>query len=62
MSPFARRIASEGAAIVISALRGDVGEEAVREINAAGGRTIFGATDVTVEAEAASLVRRDQRP
>jgi NAD(P)-dependent dehydrogenase (short-subunit alcohol dehydrogenase family) len=53
----ARRIASEGAAVVIGARREDVGEEAVREIKAAGGRTFFVATDVTVEAEAASLVR-----
>jgi len=52
----ARRVASEGAAVVIGARREDVGEEAVREIKAAGGQSIFVSTDVTVEAEAVSLV------
>lgn len=53
----ARRVSSEGAAVVIGARREDVGEEAAREIRAVGGRAIFVPTNVTVEAEAASLVR-----
>jgi NAD(P)-dependent dehydrogenase (short-subunit alcohol dehydrogenase family) len=53
----ARRVASEGAAVVIGARREDVGEEAAGEIEATGGRSHFVATDVTVEAEAVSLVR-----
>lgn len=53
----ARRVASEGAAVVVGTRREDVGERAVGEIKDAGGRAIFVPTDVTVEAEAASLVR-----
>jgi Mg-chelatase subunit ChlI len=53
----ARRVASEGAAVVTGARREDVGKEAAGEIEAAGGRSPFVATDVTVEAEAVSLVR-----
>jgi NAD(P)-dependent dehydrogenase (short-subunit alcohol dehydrogenase family) len=52
----ARRVASEGGVVVMGARREDVGEAAAREIREAGGQSVFVATDVTVEAEAAALV------
>jgi NAD(P)-dependent dehydrogenase (short-subunit alcohol dehydrogenase family) len=52
----ARRMAAEGAAVVLAGRRKDVGEEAAQDIRAGGGTALFVATDVTVEAEVAALV------
>lgn len=52
----AKRVASEGAAVVIGARREDVGNEVAASIRAAGGHAFFLATDGTVEAEVAELV------
>ncbi|MGB8254104.1 MAG: SDR family NAD(P)-dependent oxidoreductase, partial [Pseudonocardiaceae bacterium] len=53
----ARRIASEGGAVVIGARREDLGEEVAASIRAAGGQAIFLATDSTVEADVAELIQ-----
>ncbi|HEV7452233.1 MAG TPA: SDR family oxidoreductase [Pseudonocardiaceae bacterium] len=53
----AERVASEGAAVVIGARRQDVGDEVVATIRAAGGQAVFLATDGTVEADVAELIR-----
>ena len=53
----AQRVASEGAAVVIGARRENAGRQVADEITAAGGRSIFVATDVTAEAEPRALVR-----
>jgi NAD(P)-dependent dehydrogenase (short-subunit alcohol dehydrogenase family) len=53
----ARRIASEGGAVVIGARREDLGEEVTASIRAAGGQAIFLATDSTVEADVAELIQ-----
>jgi NAD(P)-dependent dehydrogenase (short-subunit alcohol dehydrogenase family) len=53
----AERLAADGAAVVIGARRKDVGAAAAAAIRAAGGQALFVATDVTVEADAAGLVR-----
>ena len=52
----ARRVAGEGAGVVLGARREEVGEEAARTIRAAGGEATFVAADVTVEEQAAALV------
>ena len=52
----ARRVASEGARVVLGARGRDAGEAAAREIGAAGGHAAFVAADVTDEAQAAGLV------
>ncbi|SDI24933.1 NAD(P)-dependent dehydrogenase, short-chain alcohol dehydrogenase family [Sinosporangium album] len=52
----ARRLAAEGAAVVLGARRKDVGEEAAGSIRVAGGRALFVPADVSVEADAAALV------
>ncbi|MER8084839.1 SDR family NAD(P)-dependent oxidoreductase [Streptomyces sp. NPDC058316] len=52
----ARRLASEGAAVVIGARRKDIGEGAAESIRATGGRALFVPADVSVEADAAALV------
>ncbi|GII92377.1 SDR family NAD(P)-dependent oxidoreductase [Sinosporangium siamense] len=52
----ARRLAAEGAAVVLGARRKDVGEEAAEGIRAAGGQAVFVPADVSVEADAAALV------
>ncbi|MER6987501.1 glucose 1-dehydrogenase [Saccharopolyspora hirsuta] len=52
-----RRLAAEGAAVVLAARSEDVGEELAADIRAAGGRALFVPTDVTVESEVAALVR-----
>jgi NAD(P)-dependent dehydrogenase (short-subunit alcohol dehydrogenase family) len=52
----ARRAAAEGAAVVIAGRRGDVGRRAATELRDGGGRALFVATDVTVEAEVDRLV------
>ncbi|MFL6147178.1 MAG: SDR family NAD(P)-dependent oxidoreductase [Pseudonocardiaceae bacterium] len=53
----ARRVASEGAAVVIGARREDVGDEVAASIRSAGGQAIFLATDGTVEANVVELIR-----
>jgi NAD(P)-dependent dehydrogenase (short-subunit alcohol dehydrogenase family) len=52
----AARAAAEGAAVVIGGRRQDVGGRAAAELRASGGRALFVATDVTVEADVARLV------
>ncbi|MEV7416591.1 SDR family oxidoreductase [Streptomyces sp. NPDC089919] len=52
----ARRLVSEGAAVVLGARRKDVGEAAAAELRAGGGRALFVAADVAVEEDAAALV------
>lgn len=52
----AGRVAAEGGLVVMGARRKDAGEAAAGEIAAAGGRAVFVACDVTVEAQAATLV------
>jgi NAD(P)-dependent dehydrogenase (short-subunit alcohol dehydrogenase family) len=52
----ARRVAAEGAAVVIAGRRDDVGERAAGEIRSTGAEALFVAADVTVEAEVAALV------
>ncbi|MER7013596.1 glucose 1-dehydrogenase [Saccharopolyspora sp. NPDC000359] len=52
-----RRLAAEGAAVVLGARSKDTGEELAADIRAAGGRALFVPTDVTVESEVAELVR-----
>ncbi|MEU5401416.1 SDR family oxidoreductase [Streptomyces sp. NPDC005963] len=53
----ARRLAADGAAVVLGARRKDVGEEAARSIRDAGGQAVFTPADVSVEADAALLVQ-----
>src|SRR5205823_11981233 len=53
----ARRVAAEGAAVVLAARRKDVGEQAAADIRAAGGQALFVPCDVTVEDQVADLVR-----
>jgi NAD(P)-dependent dehydrogenase (short-subunit alcohol dehydrogenase family) len=52
----ARRLAAEGAAVVLAGRRKDVGDEAARSIRDAGGEALFVPTDATVEGEVAGLV------
>ncbi|MEV6231421.1 glucose 1-dehydrogenase [Saccharopolyspora shandongensis] len=52
-----RRLAAEGAAVVLGARSKDVGEQLAADIRGAGGRALFVPTDVTVESEVAALVR-----
>ncbi|MER5393088.1 SDR family NAD(P)-dependent oxidoreductase, partial [Saccharopolyspora sp. NPDC002686] len=52
-----RRLAAEGAAVVLGARSKDVGEELAADIRATGGRALFVPTNVTVESEVAALVR-----
>jgi NAD(P)-dependent dehydrogenase (short-subunit alcohol dehydrogenase family) len=53
----ARRVASEGGAVVIGARRADIGEDAARDIRASGARVVFVPTDVTSEADVTALVQ-----
>jgi NAD(P)-dependent dehydrogenase (short-subunit alcohol dehydrogenase family) len=53
----AERVAAEGAAVAIGARRAGVGDEVAAGIRAGGGRALFVAIDVTVEADVAALVR-----
>jgi NAD(P)-dependent dehydrogenase (short-subunit alcohol dehydrogenase family) len=53
----AGRMVAEGAAVVIGGRRKDVGERAAAELRESGGRALFVATDVTVEADVARLVQ-----
>jgi NAD(P)-dependent dehydrogenase (short-subunit alcohol dehydrogenase family) len=52
----AERVAREGAAVVIGARREDLGDQVAQDIRDAGGRALFVAGDVTVEADAANFV------
>ncbi|MEU8385998.1 SDR family oxidoreductase [Streptosporangium sp. NPDC048865] len=54
----AERIASEGAKVVLAARGKDTGDTLAAGIRAAGGEAVFVPADVTVEAEAAGLVRQ----
>src|SRR4249919_2075769 len=47
----AQRLASEGAAVLITDIAGDAGETAVKEIADAGGRAVFFRHDVTSESD-----------
>ncbi|WP_067541296.1 SDR family NAD(P)-dependent oxidoreductase [Nocardia crassostreae] len=51
----ARRVAAEGAAVVLGARGKEAGDKAAEEIRATGGRALFVPTDVTVEADVARL-------
>nr|BAV56004.1 short-chain dehydrogenase [Actinomadura fulva subsp. indica] len=51
------RVAADGAAVVLAARRPDVGAQVAADINAKGGRALFVAADVTVEADAERVVR-----
>lgn len=53
----ALRVASEGAAVVLGSRGKDQGEQVAEEIRAAGGRALFVATDVTVDADAERLTQ-----
>lgn len=52
----ARRLATEGASVVIGGRRVEVGKAVAADIRSAGGFAAFVATDVTVESEVARLV------
>jgi NADP-dependent 3-hydroxy acid dehydrogenase YdfG len=52
----ARRLAVEGAKVVLAARRRDKGESVLREIEAAGGEGLFVQTDVTKTADVDALV------
>ena len=52
----AARAVGDGAAVVIGGRRQDVGERAATELRESGGRALFVASDVTVEADVARLV------
>ena len=52
----AARAAADGAAVVIAGRRRDVGERAAMELREMGGRALFVASDVTMEADVARLV------
>ncbi len=52
----ARRLAAEGAAVVIGARRKDLGQDVADGIVRDGGRAVFVQTDVTVESDVAALV------
>lgn len=53
----ARRVAAEGAAVVLGARGKESGDRVAEEIRAAGGRAVFVPTDVTVADEVARLTR-----
>ncbi|MFD4460214.1 glucose 1-dehydrogenase [Nocardia sp. NPDC058480] len=53
----ALRVASEGAAVVLGSRGKDQGEQVADQIRAAGGRALFVATDVTIDADAERLVQ-----
>jgi NAD(P)-dependent dehydrogenase (short-subunit alcohol dehydrogenase family) len=52
----AKRLASEGATVVLGARRTDVGQAAALQIRDEGGEALFVPTDVTVEADVKNLV------
>ena len=52
----AARAMADGAAVVIGGRRKDVGERAATDLRESGGRALFVASDVTVEADVARLV------
>ncbi|WP_194828683.1 SDR family NAD(P)-dependent oxidoreductase [Nocardia sp. XZ_19_231] len=53
----ALRVASEGAAVVLGSRGKDQGERVAEQIRATGGRALFVATDVTVDADAERLTQ-----
>ncbi|MFE1594010.1 glucose 1-dehydrogenase [Nocardia sp. NPDC058705] len=53
----ALRVASEGAAVVLGARGKDQGEQVAEQIRAAGGRALFVATDVTIDADVERLTQ-----
>ncbi|MFE9788624.1 SDR family NAD(P)-dependent oxidoreductase [Nocardia salmonicida] len=53
----ALRVASEGAAVVLGSRGKDQGEQVAEQIRATGGRALFVATDVTVDADAERLTQ-----
>ncbi len=53
----ALRVASEGAAVVLGSRGKDQGEAVAEQIRAAGGRALFVATDVTVDADVERLTQ-----
>ncbi len=57
----ARRVAADGAAVVIAARGTAAGESVTADIVSHGGRAIFQPTDVTVEEDVARLVDRALR-
>ena len=52
----AARTVADGAAVVVAGRREEVGERAAAELRRSGGRALFVASDVTVEADVARLV------
>ena len=56
----ARRLASEGAAVIVNAINAALGEKVTADINAAGGRARFVAGDVTKSADWQALVAAAQ--
>ena len=56
----ARRLAEEGAAVIVNDINAALGEKVTAEINAAGGRARFVAADVTLGADWARLVQAAQ--
>jgi len=57
-SAAARRLAAEGAAVVITGRSAERGEEVVREIEEAGGRAMFVQSDVRLAADCRNAVER----
>ncbi|WP_410875033.1 glucose 1-dehydrogenase [Nocardia sp. A7] len=53
----ALRVASEGAAVVLGSRGKDQGEQVAEQIRAAGGRALFVATDVTIDADVERLTQ-----
>ncbi|MFD3594695.1 glucose 1-dehydrogenase [Nocardia sp. NPDC058640] len=53
----ALRVAAEGAAVVLGSRGKDQGEQVAEQIRAAGGRALFVATDVTVDADVERLTQ-----
>ncbi|MFI1240250.1 glucose 1-dehydrogenase [Nocardia salmonicida] len=53
----ALRVAAEGAAVVLGSRGKDQGEQVAEQIRATGGRALFVATDVTVDADAERLTQ-----
>jgi 3-oxoacyl-[acyl-carrier protein] reductase len=52
----AKRLAAEGASVVVNDINAALGQKVVAEINAAGGKAVFFAADVTKTAEVQALV------
>ena len=52
----ARRLAEEGASVIVNDINRDLGEKVVAQINAVGGKASFFAADVTKSADMKALV------